>query len=801
MFKELARHFCLGIIFLSLLPRVSAQEVAGTFTDSLNRPFEYLKVLVMDQAGISGGAFTDSLGQFDISLPTNGTYKLVALSLNNDTIFRNENLVVQGAIDLGTILLKDAGVQADEVVISARASVIIRKVDRVIFNVENTITGVSGTALDALKLAPGIRVRERSIEMIGKSNVLMYLDGRPLKISGDDLFNFLKSIPASDVKRIEVISNPPANYEAQGNSGIVDIILKRSRNTGLNGSIRGNMVQATYFGASGGGSFNYAKNKILCYGGLNIGDGNISPRGDRTITYPTQTWDENMWSKTGQYFLNGRLGMDFFPTQSLRFGFRYWGGYREPRIYERLGTEIRSQATSELDSTLITESSVLSKVADHYLNGNLQWDLDTNDRQMIVNVDVFNYDNHSTQIYATQILRSLFQPIGNQSFENGVDQQIKSVAASLDFKLPFDFIDIKTGAKVSFIQNNSAIASYNLAGGGRELDTTQTSEFQYAENTQALYLSGEKAWDKIELQLGVRAEYTQTEGVSITTNTVTPNEYLKVFPTAYLSYAPSDDHFFDLTYGRRIDRPAYWRLNPFRRFNSSYSYTVGNPFLQPSFFGNLEASYTYLDALTASVYYSRGNQGFNEITFVEAGSPFQITTQQNFLTTHSMGVTLSYFFAVGDFWESSNDVTVYYTQSLSDNTATLPKVEGYTAYASTNNSFLFNEEGTFSGELNFYYQFPEVDGIDRFKRYLGLSAGLRWKLLNQKLNLTCEIADALASQKYTFTNTINSVAQTNTKYWDTRQLVVGLKYDFGKAGKLKPTNSSSNNEEKNRLNQ
>jgi hypothetical protein len=798
MKKGLAVNFFCLICFAQV---AWSQVITGTFTDSTSIPLEYFKVVSFADGTIAGGAFTDSLGGFTILLPSVGSYDLLVEAANGDTVYKRDGIVVGDRIDLGVIVLKVNGFQTDDVLITARKKLIVRKADRVIFNVENSITSTGGTALDALKITPGIRVRQSTIEMIGRSSVLIYLDGRPLKLSGQDLFNFLMSIPASDIKRIEVISNPPANYEAQGNSGVVDIVSKATSKRGLNGTVRFSGVQAFYPGASMGGSLNYSSKKFLVYGGFNFGDGNISPQGRKEVVYPDQVWTEVMRSKTGQSYLNGRFGMDYIPSERSRVGVRYWGGTKKPRIFESLETQVVAKANGSIDSMLSTNSNVLSQVNDHYVNGYYQLKLDTSERLMMLNVDFFQYGNNSTQTFSTNTYGEGALFLDFNSYQNGVIQGILSGSSSLDFDLPMDFFEFKTGAKVSFIKNNSSINSFNLTSGEPVIDLTQTSEFQYTENTQALYASAEKEVGDFELQFGLRAEYTQTRGISKTTNTFAENEYLKVFPTAYLAYAPNDNHFFDLTYGRRIDRPAYWRLNPFRRFNSIYSYTEGNPFLQPSFYGNLEFTYAFKDALTFGMFYTQGTQGFNEITFVSPENSLQITTQQNFLTTHSTGFSVSYFFAVGSFWESSNDVTVYYNRSLSDNPATARQVEGTTAYASTRNTFAFNKENTFSGELSYYYQFPEVDGIDIFKSYSGLSAGLQWKFFSRKLSVSCQMVDMLASQQYTFSNNINGVKQTSTRYWDTRQFIVGLNYSFGNAGDLKPKNTSSNSDEKNRLNQ
>lgn len=776
------------------------QSIKGVFTDHLNSPLEYVKVIAYSDSLIMGGSYTDSLGGFIINLPEDGIYNIKATSFRGDTIYNIDSVLVNGSKNLGVLQINSQSeLLLGEVKVQVKKPLIIRKPDRLIFNVENTITSSGGTILDALKITPNVRVRQNLVEIIGKSSVVMYMDGQPLKLSGEDLFNFLRSIPASDVKNIEVISNPPANFEAQGNSGVINIVTKSSRKRGLTGAIRAAGVQAYYPGWSTGASLNYSTKKFLCYGSINMGDGNISPVGSSSIYYENQTWEESMRSKTGQSFLNGRIGMDFKPSEKIRFGARYWGGMTRPRTYEGIKTTISSLIG--IDSVLQTYSTINSSVNDHYINGFYQQNLDTNGRLMVLNVDYFDYKNSSDQTFETFTYGSIVPASNFYSYLNGVDQNIRSASSSLDFTLPFSEFDFSTGAKVSFIVNNSDINSYNLSTGVSVFDSTRSTNFRYQENTQAAYVNASKEFDKFEIQLGLRAEYTQTEGRSSYDNSIITNDYFQIFPTAYIAYAPSDTHYFDLNYGRRIDRPAYWRLNPFKRFNSSYSYSEGNPFLQPAFYDNIEFSYTYNDILTFGAFYSRGTSGFNEITYVSPDNSNQVTTQRNFLTTNSYGISISYYFNVGAFWESSNDISVYYNQSSSNNPVTNSRVEGMTAYVSTYNSFIFNKAKTFSGELSFYYQFPEVDGIDNFKNYYGLTAGLRWKLFKQKLNITCQMVDMLGSQVYTYNNTINEISQTRSKYWDTRQAVISLTYIFGKEDFFKPQNSSSNNAEKDRLNQ
>jgi outer membrane receptor for monomeric catechols len=253
---------------------------------------------------------------------------------------------------------------------------------------------------------------------------------------------------------------------------------------------------------------------------------------------------------------------------------------------------------------------------------------------MNINLDYFKFKNDDNRIFNT---------INLLSANNTSLQDIQNYSAKIDFEHPLKWINLSYGGKLSFIKTQNNVNYFDTTLGNPIFDPTQSNEFNYDENTQAIYLNGTKKLnEKWETQLGFRLENTQTEGVSKTLNQKNTNSYAKLFPTFYLTYTPNEKNAFSINYNKRINRPSYNRLNPFRWYSNPFSYTEGNPFLQPSFSNNLELNYTFNDNWSNSIYYSHTDNGFEQITIVDNTDNIQKTIAQNFFKTTIIGISESY---------------------------------------------------------------------------------------------------------------------------------------------------------------
>jgi len=261
-----------------------------------------------------------------------------------------------------------------------------------------------------------------------------------------------------------------------------------------------------------------------------------------------------------------------------------------------------------------------------------------------------------------------------------------------------------------------------------------------------------------------------------------------------------DKNIFSLSYGKRINRPSYSWLNPFRWYTDPYAYSEGNPFLQPSYNNNIELSYTYNNFLTTGLSFSKETNKFDQIVFVQNNSNIQINEPLNFITGYSYIWSNSVSFEKLKWLENNSQFSLYYMQSNSSIPQTQQSVEGWGAYMSIDNQFIFNQKRTIICAVNFWYQFPAVDGVDKSSAYYNIDAGLKFLLKKGKIQIAVNTVDIFKTNKPVYYSLVNNIKQQYNNYYDTRQFKLSVRYSFGNAKIKKEDHQLGNQEERDRVN-
>ena len=707
-------------------------------------------------------------------------------------IYYKQNINANQDTNVGIINITEKEQQLQEVVITSKKKLIERKVDRLIFNVENSISASGGDAIDALKITPRVKVKNDNISMIGKNNMSVMLDDKLILLTGDELINFLKSIPSDNIKSIEVITTPPAKYDAEGNSGLINIKLKKSKLNQWNASLRSSYIQSTYPKGSFGGNFDYQKNKLSLYSNLNYVNGSNAPVETNKIYYPLGLWNEENKRRDFQNSVNGRIGADYKISEKFSVGMQYLGSFSKPKIAENSLTTIYNQTNSQIDSYINTLSENLGKNNNHSLNLNSTVVFDTIGKKMNINLDYFKFKNDDNRIFNT---------INLLSANNTSLQDIQNYSAKIDFEHPLKWINLSYGGKLSFIKTQNNVNYFDTTLGTPIFDPTQSNEFNYDENTQAIYLNGTKKLnEKWETQLGFRLENTQTEGVSKTLNQKNTNSYAKLFPTFYLTYTPNEKNSFSINYNKRINRPSYNRLNPFRWYSNPFSYTEGNPFLQPSFSNNLELNYTFNDNWSNSIYYSHTDNGFEQITIVDNTDNIQKTIAQNFFKTTIIGISESYTYNKLKWLSSTFSFDWNYSKSESLIPITNQNLNGSNAYFSTSNDFNLNKNKTLLFNFSYWYNFKGTSDLDKNNAYSQLDASIKYFAFDKKLQISFNANDILSTNRPIYTSFTNNIQIDYKNYYDVRLFRLSLVYKFGNKNINVEKKEVGNQEEKERTN-
>ena len=737
-------------------------------------------------------AQSDQDGYFNLSVAEKGDYLVELTSIGMDASSITVSLSDIQVVELPEVVLHTAVTGLKEVTIISKKPLIETKLDRMIYNVENSISARGMSGMDALRSAPLIRVQDNEISIVGKSGVAIMVNDRMLNLSGSDLANYLQSLRSDDIARIEIITTPPAKYDAQGNSGIINIILKKNPNLGWSGTVGSSYQRNTKNGFQNNSTLNYQANKVSSSLRIRHFDVGFTPVGSRDlINEPYQILTTSK-RNDNTYGIGLNYSIDYKLSLKSNIGLIYDHGETK----YNMNSDNRSNYFFQykIDSTLSTYAEHRWVTPTHTLNTYYELKLDTLGKKMSITgnylSNVPDKANNFNTINSTTNDRSIVRNLSRMNY------QIYAIQA--DFTLPFHWSNVETGVKYTLFDNNSDVTYDDYNGIHYVRNPNNSNQFVYQEKNYAAYLSMQKDLNKkLSTSIGFRYEFTQLEGLDPNqSSTLSKNNYGKIFPSAYISYKPNEIHTFSLNYSKRIDRPGFQSLNPFRWYTNPYMYYTGNSALQPSLNENIEFSYAFKSSLTASLYSQYTRNGYNSIVRLVDG--IYSNTVQNSFDQSRLGLNMSYYNTFFGIWETAINTNASYrnTKPIIAESTTL---EVYSFYYSVNNTITLNKKKTYFLALNFWHSLPYTYGNTYLKDQLEFSTGLRTAIFDKSLNANFVVNDIFRTIKNNGYSAYSAYVENFTQYNDHRKFTLSLSYSFGNK-KVKSLDKSTKFEEKNRAN-
>jgi iron complex outermembrane receptor protein len=786
------------LIFL-LLPLFCLAQTAGKLKGKIaneTTALEWADVSIFNSEGkIIGGTTSKQDGSFEINLKE-GSYK-IGISLLGFTDYEKE-ITVKKDIDLGTIVLKENTTNLGEVVIQSRRNTIEEKTDRLVYNLENNIANVGGDALSAINTAPGVVVLNNAINILGKGASRVMIDGRMIELTGEELNNFLKSISASDIKNIEIISNPPAKYEAEGTGGLINIIMKKGARDSWKNTSTASYDQSKYGIYTLRNNFFYNKNKFRFSASIN------GKKGYRDVYEVSEAYFKEGFSsmrastKFKEDNLSGKLALDYDLSEKTTVGFQFFKDKSNPDFDSNIKI-VKYDTQNELESYIINESFLDRRTANQTYNVHLITKLDTLNRKLSFDVDYFNYDSKFDNNFKANNYSSdgVFIDV-NQSGRNISNQDVDNLSFKADMEHPLQGLNLSYGAKVSFTNSKSDIVFYNKITGIPELDPNQSNQFEYTENNQAIYINGDKKInEKWNFQLGLRLENTKTNGFSETLKEETKNNYLKLFPTFYASYKKNENNNFSLNYGKRISRPSFSLMNPFRVYISSNSYSEGNPFLKPSFSDNFEFAHSYKKTWRTSVSLNAITDGYGVIFNPNSETNTQTVTRENYFKGFNYGIGETYSANFADWWQSENSLyfsgsQIKFIKEINAAPSNSLKVD-----FSTNNTFSLGKSTKL--QIDFSYNSPYKSGLYQTGYMASFDIGFKQDLLDKTMQIAFLANDVFnTSYLKDDVSVVNGVKQVYSQNMSNRFARLSVIYNFGNKKINVKQRDFGNQDEKNR---
>ena len=786
------------LLLFSFTPLLHAQAAeTGSITGKVldgGTPAEFTNILLVSAADSQvvkleladeNGAFTFSeMAAADYFIRTTG----IGYGEKNHPVF---TLAAGQELVLPAYGISGSGTNLETVEVVARKPFLEQKAGMLVVNVDQSITGQGGTVIDMLRKVPGIVVAGNRIQMAGKSGLTILIDGRPTKYM--DIQSLLRDMPADNIKSIEVISQPGAQYDAEGSGGVINLVLKKNALRGTNGSVYvgGGYGQRAKYRA--GGQLSHRTEKLNLTGGAAWNRRSWVEGLDLVRRFDDRTFVQTNrdFGIPQSYSLRGGADYDLTDRQRTGLNVRYnWG--QSPRSANN-ATEVLSPETGELLESFVTSSERRRPWASLNLDAFYRIKLDTSGQEI-------NFDASYNRF--TRDGRVELKTVGS-NFPDRVNLEPSGadiVSGQIDYKKPLSKqLVLKAGAKASTAELDNELLARFSRNGEMVIDDNLSNRFLYDESIKAVYAS--LGWEKGDLgaNFGLRFEDTRMEGYNVTLDSTNNRNFSQLFPSLSVNAPVAGPIGLSLAYSYRIERPSYYDLNPFVSYLDPLTFEKGNPFLRPELIHSGQLSVTYEKQPFFNLSYDYTSDVISDVTEQDAatGVAFQNTVNLDRYVRYGGSLFLPLDFI-------AKPVSGYIGGMLYFNDYTSDYLGGeldqdqwsFTGFFQVNAKL----PGDWKAEVSGWYQGKGIDGIIRTDPLYGVSAGLEKSFFDDRLDFVLS-GDGIV-QKF-FTGTIRYQEQNLDvrSIWEAPVVSVKLTYKFGNRFlKKNEGRKSAASEERGRLN-
>lgn len=772
--------FILLIFLVTTFSSYAQFNIRGKITNKDNDHISFAAVVLAKDSVIVQSLLSDSTGYYSLNIPEAGKYKLrfiyvgykdkeLSLSLRKDTTIN-----VQFTTEIET-----KGVE-----ITASKPLIENKIDRIRFNVGNTDIVFGSNAWEVIKQTPLVESSEQNgLGISGASGAVVYINNRKCQLSGDALANYLKSMPATNIEAIEVMSTPSSKYDAGGGGGIIRIVLKENKEEGLKGSITIMSRQANFNTPAVSSYLNFQKKQWNIHSSIYANSVKQKRNHSKTINYfsasdTISTQIEDFEYTDRQNSAGADFGVDYQPHKNHFIGFlaEFSGAISNKKRFANTyfnPTQIDSLSTSENYDYRLTKN--------YDMNLNYEGTLDTKGKKISINLDYFNYANSVSGTSKTTFIDESTNNVLyiRNDIRSFVPQNITNRSAKIDFICPFnDKVSLETGLKMTSILIDNNVVFENREMDSFVKDTMRSKLFGYQEDIRAFYfIFNQQINAKWTYQIGSRIENTIANGY-VNKSKVVDKNYTNIFPTCFLKYKYNDKNDITLAVTSRINRPNFWDMNPYRIYVTDKLYQVGNPYLLPSSIYRGELTYaiknTYFIKLSSTLL----KNDYYPVPIPQGD--IIIEKRLNYGNRYNVGGSLMMTKNLTKWWKGTYSVRSSYIGTKGAYENITINNQSFFVGIMTNQSFTISQKKGLTCTVSIEDDFPATFTNTRVANRLYTNVRFRKSFWNGKGNLSCTINDLLKSSQDRYKVFLPTVALNDRYYNDTRSIAFSFSYQFGK---------------------
>jgi iron complex outermembrane receptor protein len=794
----------IGCFYNNLYAQVPAASIQGKVITETQAPAEAASIVLINSrdSSIVNAATVNNEGAFKFVMITPGSYLLIISKVGYHKLYAGPYQVAAGnALAVADIVLTPVTKQLSEVTVLSNRPAIEFKPGTVTLNVANSLSAAGSSAYDILKQSPGVRVDENSITIAGRQSALITIDGKPTNLTGDDLTGILRSMQAATIDKIELITGGSAKYDASG-GGIINIVLKKGKNTGFNATYTATGGYGTHYKANTGITFNNRTDKFNVFGTYNysnnenfhelmtnriINDGGL--QSNYLVDYNSLLHNSDN---------NFSFGTDYYISKTQTIGFFVNGDVRDDGITKNNNLKISNQGVPD---SVITANSHLNRHISK-LNYNVNYNGKLDDKGTTLSAD-FNYTTYDRSS-AEFITNDFFNAAGDVYrdpllLENLSPSKIRIWLSKIDFSDPLT----KTSKLEAGFQYNNTSSDNNfvfgpLVDGQYQSDPGVSNHFIYTEDVTAGYVNYQNAWGRYELTTGLRAEQTMTQGNSVTANSIVSNNYLDFFPNARLSYKIDDKSMLSASYNRGILRPAYKDVNPFLYYIDLYDYSSGNPNLKPEYTNSVELTYSRDKSFSATLY-SRTITNAYEFDFYQQNDATKVNVdiRENVGNEYNYGIRFIAPVTFTRWWNADFNVDASYQRYVAyPQNGNLDKGTQDIIFSSAQHFILGK---TITAEISGRYETPTFYGINQFKSNYFVNAGIGKQLFNRRATLRLNVSDVFNTLRDRAHTDYQNLNLTTLNKNESQVARLTFTYRFGKSTQKATIHRTGNEDEQKRI--
>lgn len=786
-------------------------EIQGFVQDETGTALVFANVLLLKASDSSfvKGTITEENGQFLFQNISVGTYVFTASMVGYESS-STKQFDFDGTLKTLPPILLSEGLELDEVVVTSKKNLYEQKIDRMVINVASSILSTGSTALQILERSPGVQVdrQNSSVSLVGKSGVVIMINDKLSYMPAASVVQMLEGMSADNIESIELITTPPANFDAEGNAGFINIVLKEQADLGLNGSY------SLSFGVGNGTitnnniNFNYRKNKMNFFGNYSFLRDSQGQFFSFNRNFINANSDEvEIFTNTDREPIqrnhNLRMGADYQASEKTVLGLLAWVTDNKWTMdADNQSRENENNIPRTFIELLTTERNQLRHFG---ANINLKHDFEENE-YISFDFDYLKYRLENPTVYINSFFDRNNAFLREEITESDKTTPIQITVGKADYSNRVnDKLKIETGVKAAFNNFDNDVAVGTFSGSDFIEDNDLTNISNLKERILAGYGSLEYAFsDKTNLQLGLRYEHTDSKLVSDKQGLVVDRSFGELFPTAYISHKVNDTLSFNVSFSRRITRPTFNDLAPFVIFIDPNTFFAGNPAVQPAISNSLKFDLSYRSVILSSQYsVEKGTIATFQSRFDTVNERL-IFGAENLDRTRVFSLTLGLPITFTNWWKMQNNLT--YLNTIITNTFDGDPIDFEQNSFNINSTQSFTMAKNLSSEINVNYNSPTLlsfIGTGVLQEVYSINVGIQKKFGDNGGTLSFRINDLLDSQEW---NVITDVPEqnlntNNTFDFSNRTFIISYSNTFGNS-KLKSARERATGaeEEKRRVN-